>query len=47
MQEGHRQFLVGCGDNILCMADVRVPLHIRDVPCSALRKKPRDLERGV
>ena len=47
MQEGHRQFLVGCGNNILCVADVGVPLHVRDVPCPALRKKPRDFERRV
>ena len=29
------------------MTDVRVPLHVCDVPCSALRKEPRYFERRV
>jgi len=47
IQEGYRQFFVGCGDNVLSVADVWVPLDVRDIPCSALGKKPGDFERRV
>ena len=43
----YRQFLVGRGDDVLCVADMGIPLDVRDVPCSTLRKEPRDFKRCV
>lgn len=47
MGEGHRQFLVGCGDDISRVADVWIPLDVCDIPCSTLGKKSWDFERCI
>jgi hypothetical protein len=39
---GDLQFFARSGDYILSMRKMRIPLHVGDIPSSALRKKARN-----